>query len=404
MESDRVKKKVLVISIGWEQAPLIQKLVSFQDMELELYGLHYPGSKVEESIFKQIEYIDYRDILKILEYANTINPDFVISDEDDYGMFLQAILAEKLNIPGPKIENAQIACNKFLQRIKSVEQNINVPRHKLCKDVNEVYAFAREIGFPLIIKPIDSRGSIGVSKIETEYEINEKFLDALVASPSFLTIVEEFIDGDHFNVDGYCFGSNECKALAVSENIKSIESKGTVNDSIIYGSVEPALLKELLTYGTFVANQLGYFFGFFHGEFIRSRKEGKIFLTEMANRGGGILISEVVLPYHTGSDFLDFYMTDCFGLKKHKVINDLKRYCRIDFVTLESGKIFKSIDKDYFFKKYNGIIDIVPFVNAGDLIPIVKDGSKRHIMLISNISENITLNLIKSELQLAGIK
>jgi predicted ATP-grasp superfamily ATP-dependent carboligase len=402
MGSNRLKKKVLIISIGWEQEPLIRKINERQD--LELYGINYPGSISYHECFKEIRCIDYRDLKSIFEYVNLLKPDAVISDEDDYGMFLQALIAEKNQLNGPRIENAQIACNKYLQRLKSAEHNIRIPNFRLCKDIDDIKSFIAEFSFPVILKPIDSRGSIGVSKIEKNEEVSECFFKALSASPSLLTIVEEFIEGDHFNVDGYSFGPNQCLSLAVSENKKSKSSKGTINECIIYGDLEKEIQNEMLQIGSSVANALGYSFGFFHGEFMKSHSTGEIYLTEMANRGGGILISEKVLPFHTNFDLLDLYIDDCLGNSISKKISVSNRLCRIDFISLEVGKVYHGFDKEAILRKYDDIIEIVPFIKPGEMLPQIQDGSKRHLMLISKTNDLQKLKMIESDIRLACSK
>ncbi|EMN01221.1 ATP-grasp domain-containing protein [Leptospira noguchii] len=389
-------KKVLAISLGWEQEPFLVNLAKRNGFEL--YGLNYNNNYNKEIPFTRVECLDFRNISYAIQFAKQIKPDAVISDEDDYGMFLQAIISNEFGLPGPQIEQAQIACNKFIQRSVAREQGIKIPNFSLCKSSKDVLDFGEKNSYPLIIKPIDSRGSIGVSKIEHPEEINSKFLLALYSSPSLLTIVEQYIEGEHFNVDGYCFDGKGLKSLAVSQNSKLTESKGIINDSIVYGSTDSNIRKSLMKQAEKVANFFGYNFGFFHGEFIRSRETGEIFLTEMANRGGGILISQKILPFTTKLPLADIYINDCLGNSNlyDYYLESREDYARIDFVSLESGRVFKGLDKNPILEYEKDIIDIVPFLSIGDTIPKVENGSKRHIMILSSIRDEEKLNIVKS--------
>ncbi|HMW61388.1 MAG TPA: ATP-grasp domain-containing protein, partial [Leptospiraceae bacterium] len=333
-----MKKKVLSISLGWEQEPHLKRLMSMPD--LELYGIHYTEDAVHASSFHERIHGDLRDLSTMLEFADRIQPSAVISDEDDYGILLAAFAAEKLGLPGPRVSEAQLGVNKYLQRCRALESGLVIPRFSLCKSADDVRRFISAHGSPVILKPIDSRGSIGASKITDESQASAAFYKAVSASPSLLAIVEEYIDGDHFNVDGYCFSGKGPSSLAVSANYKLAAADGLVNDSIVYGDVKSELRHVLLRAGEETARSLGYAFGFFHGEFIRKKSDGKIFLTEMANRGGGILISQVLLPFVTGLDLVGIYIGDCLGEKRDSHVSAAENFARIDFVTLEAGRIY----------------------------------------------------------------
>lgn len=401
MEFDRLKpKKILFISLGWEQFPLIEILSKRND--IELYGLHYPGYVYEFKNFKSIFQADYRDLKSITNYIESIKPDAIISDEDDYAMFLQSFYSEKYNLNGPRIHQAQLACNKYLQRSEVANGKFNIPEYSLCRSKSDVDIFIKSHTFPIIIKPIDSRGSIGVSKVNNEEEVRHAFFRALENSHSFLTIAEKFIEGSHYTVDGYCF-QNEIgiKALAVSENIKQKDEQGIVNSTIIYGSLNLDLENKLKAEAEGIVSYLGFNFGFFHAEFIKCYSTGKIYLTEIANRGGGILISEKVLPYVTKIPLLDIYISDCLG-EKIKISSTFSKcvFARIDFVKLEPGKIYKNINKSDF-KKYNtDFFEIISFLKDGTKIPDVTDGSLRHIMILSNIEENRILESLKNTIKI----
>jgi predicted ATP-grasp superfamily ATP-dependent carboligase len=394
-----MKKKVLVISLGWEQAPLIKILLKRKDVEL--YGIHYPGYIDSWEGFTSILQLDYRDLKSVSKYVESIKPDAIISDEDDYGMFLQAYYSEKYNLPGPKIHQAQIACNKYLQRSVAKSEKISIPEFSLCKSISDVENFTHSFSFPIIIKPIDSRGSIGVTKINRKEEIPQAFYRALENSPSLLTIVEEYIEGDHYNVDGFCFQNDiGIRALAVSENIKLADDQGTVNDEIVYGNLKYEIEDELKLEAEKIAFKFGLNFGFFHGEFIKSKNNGKIYLTEMANRGGGILISELVLPFVTDIPLLNLLIADCLG-ETTDVLSSApkKNYARIDFVSLEPGKKYRKIEISENEKTLNEFINIISFLQEGDIIPNVEDGSKRHIMIVSNIQDKGRLEFLKESIK-----
>ena len=387
--------RVVVISVGWEQEPLIQKLTGAGH---ELFGIHYPGSQKEDARFSELRGIDYRDLKGMDSYLRTARPDAIISDADDYGMFLQSYFSEKMGLAGPTIAAAQVSGNKHLQRILCSEAGILVPEFVQCRSIKNIIDFARRVGYPLILKPVDSRGSIGVSRIDHFDEIESAFYKALENSPSFTAVAEQYIEGKHFNVDGYCYGAAGPGTMAVSENAKYLHSRSTVNEAIIYGAVAKSVRDELVRTAEKTARALGYHFGYFHGEFIQDRN-GTIYVTEMSNRGGGILIGETVVPFVSGVPVLDHYVQDVFGKTQElSSVQVQENFARIDFVSLSPGKTFNESKLKELVADESSILQVVPFLGDGDKIPEILDGSLRHVMIISSIADAEDLEELKTRI------
>ncbi len=172
-------KRVLVINLGWEQEPLLEKL---QHFDVAIYGVHYDSNYYKRIDYADLLITDLRDLDMIIDYAIKSKIDAVISDECDYSYFAQAVIAEKLGLPGPRIKEAQIATNKYLQRCRAKEHGILIPDFKLVTCIEDIYSFINNVGFPVIIKPVDNRGSFGVSKINSFEEINNMLINIVIKS------------------------------------------------------------------------------------------------------------------------------------------------------------------------------------------------------------------------------
>ena len=117
------------------------------------------------------------------------------------GVVLAARLREALGIPGMGIQQAITFRDK--ERMKQVldEAGIRTPRHARARSSAEVQAAAKEIGYPLIIKPIAGAGSADTYPIRDEKELDEAIeLTRHVPQVS----VEEFIEGEEFTYDTVC--------------------------------------------------------------------------------------------------------------------------------------------------------------------------------------------------------
>ncbi|HNJ05398.1 MAG TPA: hypothetical protein PLB73_14150, partial [Leptospiraceae bacterium] len=79
-------KKVLCISLGWEQEPQLRILSKRADVKL--YGIHYNAPILSGISFEEVITGDLRDLTRMLSFAERVRPDAVICDEDDYGAML----------------------------------------------------------------------------------------------------------------------------------------------------------------------------------------------------------------------------------------------------------------------------------------------------------------------------
>ena len=373
-----MKKRCLVINLGWEQEPLLERLAARED--IELYGIHYDENYFQGANWKDILICDLRDLPRILEFAEKVKPQAVISDQCDYSYFAQAVIAEKYNLPGPRVAEAQRATNKYLQRTLTQKGGFPVPRFFLCRNLEEAREAARTIGFPLIVKPVDNRGSFGVNRVEGEEDLADSFYEALAHSHSREVLVEEFVEGVHITVDGYVFQEGGVKSLALASK-KMLGGRRQVAMEIIY----PGELPESIYHKAWELNEkinrfLGFRFGFIHSEYMVRGHE--VFLIETANRGGGVYTSEIIVPEVSGCNLVEEYIRDALGEGKSRAPEKIERHrVMLKFFRLSEG----TIEKIEGIEKINGDERVLKFrllVKPGEEIKAITTDANRHGFII----------------------
>jgi len=379
-----MNKKVLIINLGWEQQPLIDRLFSRGYI---VYGVHN-NDKYEKRPYEKVLISDFRDLEKILNFAQSISIDAVISDQCDYSHFAQAFLCEKLNLKGPDIENAQISSNKFLQRTLAKKKGVLVPDFELVFNIQEAKHAARKLNYPVIVKPIDNRGSFGVSKVNNEVELHDAYYNALINSHSRFVLIEQFINGYEVTVDGYCFNGKP-KSLAIA--LKSKEGlTSQVSMDIKYPADIPIeIIKKALVNNEKVGDALGYNIGMVHSEYMIDHA-GNIYLIESANRGGGVFTSEIIVPAVSGINLLDIYIDDCCELT-HK--EDIAREVQsneviLKFFAFKSGKI-RSVEGVEKVSLMPGVLKCRINVEPGDTIKAIENDGGRHGFIIYTSKGNV---------------
>ncbi|MDR0270829.1 ATP-grasp domain-containing protein [Paenibacillus sp.] len=194
-----------------------------------------------------------------------------------------ADIREYLEIPGQKRESALAYRNKYL--MKQLAQKAGVKTAAFCEihSINDILSFIRAHGFPIIIKPIDLGGSIGVTKINNFEELHEYLRNNKYNNQ----MIETFIYGDMYHLDGIVVNGdlkyltigkyiNECVSFKDGSPLGSI----FVNQNTEISQNLKRSLKSILS--TFPDAPILPF----HAEFFVDKYDD-IYLCEIASRIGG---------------------------------------------------------------------------------------------------------------------
>lgn len=96
--------------------------------------------------------------------------------------------------------------DKDAMRAAYRDAGLAVPAFAPCERLEDARAFARERGFPLVVKPSRGWGQRGVARVGTDAELVRAFEDARAHSASAglpMALVEEWLDGREYSVNGW---------------------------------------------------------------------------------------------------------------------------------------------------------------------------------------------------------
>jgi biotin carboxylase len=89
--------------------------------------------------------------------------------------------------------------NKRLMRDAFATAEVAQPPFATLRSQADVEEATRIVGFPAVLKPVDSGGQRSVFRLESGADLEDKLRDALAESASGEAIVEEFVDGVELN-------------------------------------------------------------------------------------------------------------------------------------------------------------------------------------------------------------
>lgn len=158
------------------------------------------------------EYVDVSIVDKeaVLKVAREKKIDGIMSFAVDPGVITASYVQNEMGLPsfGP-YESVCILQNKDRFRAFLTEHGFNVPKAKGFGSMDEALAAKDWYPWPVIVKPTDSAGSKGVSRVDRYEDLKPALEDAFEHSISGRVIVEEFIekqgcssDSDSFSLDG----------------------------------------------------------------------------------------------------------------------------------------------------------------------------------------------------------
>lgn len=241
----------------------------------------------------------------VLKAAQEYRIDGIISFGVDPGVVAAAYVQEKMGLPsmGP-YESVVILQNKDLFRAFLQEHGFNCPKSKGYSTIDEALKDTDWLTWPMIVKPTDSAGSKGVTRVDSinKYEMAVKY--AFEKSIKGHIIVEQYLDKvgcssdtDSFLLDGkfrfVSFNAQRFDADAANPYAPSAYTwPSTFPEHENYLTSELQRLMDLLHMLTSVFN-------------IETRiaSDGKPYIMECTPRGGGNRLCEM-LRYATGVDMI----------------------------------------------------------------------------------------------------
>ncbi len=115
------------------------------------------------------------------------------------------VLRDELGVPGLGAESARNFRDKA--RMKNVLSQAGLPcaRHRLCFHPEDAFAFAADVGFPLVVKPPAGAGAQSTFRVDDERVLAES-LGTLTPTANDPVLVEEFVTGEEHSFDSVVVG------------------------------------------------------------------------------------------------------------------------------------------------------------------------------------------------------
>lgn len=338
--------------------------------------------------------IDLKDTARLIDYARYLQQngglDAVFTAATDFSAAVAAIAAA-CGLRGHTLKAALNATDKVRMRecfrkagvpspafIELTAADLAAPADRLEARGNVRYSdlgaatadtLERRLGelagrFPLVVKPVDNMGARGCSLVKNLSELRKAAATALQYSRSGRAIVEEYIEGSEFSIEGLIFGGRLYITALADRHIffppYFIEMGHTIPSECTQDIAD-----EVISVFERGVHALGLTDGAVKGDILV--RNGKAFVGEIAARLSGGYMSGWTVPYSCGLDITAAALTLALGgsprlytCGKDSFVIPLKQNC--PFVSAERAWI-----------SIPGQVAAVSGLEAARAVPFVKD-------------------------------
>ena len=329
------KPKLAVIGASHFQLPLIEKA---RDKGCEVHAFAWECGDVGEAAADVFPPVSIVDVDRIVGECGRVGVDGVCTIASDLATVAVCHVADALGLVGNSLECMHASTDKGAMRrafdaggdpsprsltIGLMEDDATPGRAPvdapvdlmLAKDdLDRLDPLEHGLWYPLIVKPADRSGSRGVTKLEAPdvpVTVGGALRDALEQGFAKRAVVEEFVEGDEFSVEGASW-EGEHRILAITR-------KGTTGAPhfIETAHLQPAglavgMVARIESVVAHALDTLGVRYGASHSE-LKVSPDGAVRLIEIGARMGGDCIGSHLVPLSTGIDYVGAVIDTALG-------------------------------------------------------------------------------------------
>lgn len=299
----------------------------------------------------------------VLTLAKELKIDGILSYAVDPGVVTAAYVAEQMNLPFTcSYESACILQDKSRFRQFLSDHGFNVPNAKGYNNIDDAFKDVDYFYWPVIVKPVDSAGSKGVSKVDDPKDLKAAIAHALTESHNGHFIVEDFLELDGYQSSADCFSIDG--KLVYADYSDQLFDKDAANPYTPALEIWPSTMP--LAHQYYLTSELQRLItllncgtGLYNVE-SRLCKNGKPYIMEVSPRAGGNRIAELQ-RMGTGIDLIEAEVFKAIGEPLPNNIS-MPHYdgCYVnDIVHSSKAGAFQGLTYEETFKKSHVISEAV---------------------------------------------
>jgi biotin carboxylase len=386
MSANAKQKTLLIVSGGIEAADAAKRA-----KEMGLYVVvsdrdpQAPGFEFADSCIIADVYAPEETAAAAHRYARKLRPiDGVICVAADAPLTVAAV-NKRLGLAGITEESAKLACDKLAMKERFLACGVPIPWFSPVSTVQALQRIAIERGRNLVIKPVDSRGSRGVQRVEQVEDLAKAFQFAQEHSPTDRVMVEQYLSGPQVSTESVIV-NGKCYTPGFSDrNYEYLERYAPFfieNGGDLPSHLSPEIQEKVRDVVGRAAAALGIVNGTVKGDIVVHKGEPHVI--ELAARLSGGFFCTREIPLNTGVDFIGAAIKVALGepvsaeeLTPTQQMPVVQRYA-----FPKAGKVV-SVTGEIDARRVAGIAEVVITAKPGDIIPAAGDKRPSAAMVLA---------------------
>ena len=296
-----------------------------------------------------------------------------------------AIVARELGLPGIPVDSARLAMDKLAMKERFQEDGVPIPPFRPVESAEEIVRAAKEWGYPVVVKPVDSRGARGVLRLDGRVPEDWAFEYARSHSPTGRVMVEKFLDGPQVSTESLVLDDVTHTVGFSDRNYEYLERFAPhiiENGGDLPSTLPRPLQKAVCEVVARAARSMGIRRGVVKGDIVVHR--GHPVVIELAARLSGGYFCTHEIPLNTGVDFVGHAIRLALGEPvSHRDL--APRYSRPvcqRYLFPDPGRV-EAVENAEEVARRPGIALCEIRVGAGDVIPQVESHPARAGVVIA---------------------
>ena len=189
----------MILGASIYQVPLIKtaKKLGLYTIVASIPG-EYPGFAIADKVY-EINTTDKEAICQVCEEEQV---DGICTTGTDVAVATIGYVCERLHLAGLSEHAAMLATDKAKMKEAFRKGGVSASAFYRAESYEETCEAAETLGYPVVVKRVDSSGSRGISIVKEPSQLREAYDNALERSKKPYVLVEEMLGGTEIGVDG----------------------------------------------------------------------------------------------------------------------------------------------------------------------------------------------------------
>jgi biotin carboxylase len=328
------------------------------------------------------EVVDFTDVDAVIAVASAHTVNGALTVSADRAVPVVAAVAEKLGLAGIGVDTAHRMTHKLAMRDSLAGAGLPQPRFAPLRSEQDIGAAIAAVGFPAVLKPVDSGGQRAVFRIESKDGLERNLAEAIEESPTHEALVEAFVDGIELN--GIVVARDgETALLTLSDRLRPPGIGFGVGWIHVYPpSIDGGQLADAEHIAVESVRALGLRDGIAFPQLIAT-PDGDVVVVEVAARIPGGQMADLV-RHAVGVDLVEIALRQALGehVPDELVLPRFTQPLAIRFFTAEPGPLptgrVLGIGSLEPVLAAEGVVQAETYLEVGETIrPVRRDGDRR---------------------------